>query len=216
MLTINCLWYKLLQTVSVQLNEGANTLENKLKQTLKFFKLNESTISTVLGAIIIVVVVLLGVRYFKNLDITTGKITDTSATTQQEETAEGIYTVKAGDSLWSIAQNQLGDGHKWVEIAQENSITNPGMIEVGQKLKITSTIEAVKTVDERETTEQKIDTSTPNSILGATYTVEHGDTLWTIAVRAYGDGYKWVEIARENNLTNPNVIHSGNILTLPR
>lgn len=43
-----------------------------------------------------------------------------------------------------------------------------------------------------------------------------GDHLWGIAVRAYGDGYKWVEIARENNLVNPNLIHPGNVLSLPR
>lgn len=48
-----------------------------------------------------------------------------------------------------------------------------------------------------------------------TYTVVHGDTLWDIAVKQYNDGYKWSDIARANNLVNPNIIHSGNILTLP-
>jgi nucleoid-associated protein YgaU len=43
-----------------------------------------------------------------------------------------------------------------------------------------------------------------------------GDSLWKIAVRAYGDGYKWVSIAKANKLVNPNLIHSGNVLTLPR
>lgn len=49
-----------------------------------------------------------------------------------------------------------------------------------------------------------------------TYVVKQGDYLWDIAVRAYGDGYKWVEIARANELENPDVIHSGNELKLPR
>lgn len=54
------------------------------------------------------------------------------------------------------------------------------------------------------------------SIDGTTYTVVHGDNLWEIAVRAYGNGYKWVEIAKANNLSHPGVIHAGNTLTLPR
>jgi nucleoid-associated protein YgaU len=40
--------------------------------------------------------------------------------------------------------------------------------------------------------------------------------LWTIAVRAYGDGYKWTEIAKANKLVNPNLIHPGNVFVLPR
>ena len=55
-----------------------------------------------------------------------------------------------------------------------------------------------------------------NSITGSRYTVQKDDYLWEIAVRAYGDGYKWVEIARANKLVNPNIIHPGNMLTLPR
>lgn len=55
-----------------------------------------------------------------------------------------------------------------------------------------------------------------NTIDGTSYTVVHGDTLWDIAERAYGDGHKWVDIAKANHLSNPNLIHSGNTFTLPR
>jgi nucleoid-associated protein YgaU len=51
---------------------------------------------------------------------------------------------------------------------------------------------------------------------GSSYTVAKGDSLWTIAVKEYNDGYKWAEIARANKLGNPDVIHVGNTLTLPR
>ncbi|PIZ97158.1 MAG: lectin, partial [Candidatus Levybacteria bacterium CG_4_10_14_0_2_um_filter_35_8] len=37
-----------------------------------------------------------------------------------------------------------------------------------------------------------------------------------IAVRAYGDGYRWVDIARANGLENPDLIFSGNVLKIPR
>ncbi|MEM7578355.1 MAG: LysM peptidoglycan-binding domain-containing protein [Cyanobacteria bacterium P01_A01_bin.80] len=33
------------------------------------------------------------------------------------------YTIKSGDNLWQIAQQQLGDGNRWVEIEKENGTT---------------------------------------------------------------------------------------------
>lgn len=35
------------------------------------------------------------------------------------------YTVKSGDSLWSIAKKELGDGNRWVEILEEDGTTFP-------------------------------------------------------------------------------------------
>ena len=55
-----------------------------------------------------------------------------------------------------------------------------------------------------------------NPITGGTYTVVHGDTLWDIACRAYGDCYQWTKIAEANNLSNPGLIHPGNEFTIPR
>ncbi len=48
------------------------------------------------------------------------------------------YTVKAGDSLSSIAQQQLGDSGRWQEIYDANkaAIKDPNLIVVGQKLTI--------------------------------------------------------------------------------
>ena len=92
-----------------------------------------------------------------------------------------------------------GDGFKWVDIATENKLADASIIEEGQKL----------VIPELETKETEAITST-------TYEVVEGDTLWNIAVRAYGDGYSWVKIASENKLVNPNIIHVGNMLVLPR
>ena len=46
------------------------------------------------------------------------------------------YTVQNGDSLWKIAQDKLGSGQRWDEIyeANKDTISNPGMIYVGQVL----------------------------------------------------------------------------------
>lgn len=50
--------------------------------------------------------------------------------------AFGDYTVKFGDSLSKIAQNELGDGDRWKEIAELNGLKRPYKLEVGQTLKM--------------------------------------------------------------------------------
>jgi nucleoid-associated protein YgaU len=54
------------------------------------------------------------------------------------------------------------------------------------------------------------------TISGDSYTVMHGDNLWSIAIKAYGNGYKWTQIAKANKLTHPGTIHAGNVLQIPR
>lgn len=44
------------------------------------------------------------------------------------------YIVKQGDHLWDIAQSELGNGARYMEIAELNGISNPNRISVGQEL----------------------------------------------------------------------------------
>lgn len=153
----------------------------------------------VLGFFVIVIVGVLVVKYLKT---DRGTIPQELLNgTNSTEMSTKVHTVTRGDNLWNIAVTYYGDGFKWTEIATENKLNNASIIEVGQEL----TIPNVETI-----------ASTADSITTATYEVIKGDNLWDIAVRAYGDGYKWVEIANANNVVNPNIIHSGNILVLPR
>ena len=46
------------------------------------------------------------------------------------------YTVKSGDTLYSIAKSKLGSGDKYQYLATYNGISNPNLIYVGQVLKI--------------------------------------------------------------------------------
>ncbi len=47
------------------------------------------------------------------------------------------------------------------------------------------------------------------------YTVIKNDTLWAIAKKFYGDGSKYMSIAKANNIPNPNSIRVGQVLTIP-
>lgn len=155
----------------------------------------------ILGAIVIVVVGVLVVNYFKEKGVTVPGVS-----TEKEANIK-THVVAKGETLWVIAEKYYGSGYNWVDIAKDNNLTNPGSIETGQVLTIPD-VSAKKITATKATLEEPIS--------GATYQVVRGDNLWKIAVRAYGDGYKWVEIAKENKLNNPDLIHAGNILILPR
>ena len=123
------------------------------------------------------------------------------------------HTVVKGETLWSIAENSYGSGYNWVDIKKANNLTND-TIEVGQKLVMpddVATNEPTATLTSQAQTD-----SQQLSITGDVYTVVKGDCLWDIAVKAYGDGFAWTKIAQANNLDNPNIIHPGNSLILPR
>ena len=50
-----------------------------------------------------------------------------------------------------------------------------------------------------------------------TYTVKSGDSLSKIAKHLYGDANKWHQIyeANKDKIKNPDLIHPGEVLTLP-
>ena len=48
------------------------------------------------------------------------------------------------------------------------------------------------------------------------YVLQSGEGLWDVAVKFYGDGYKWIDIAKENGLeNNPDNIEPGTKLIIP-
>ena len=116
---------------------------------------------------------------------------------EEESDSSNSYTVKEGDTLWNIAQNLLGDGNKYQIIADYNGIGNPSLIHVGDVLSIPDIIDT------------KEEEAPP-----ADYIVQEGDTLWSIAERAYGDGSKYTELAEKNGLENPELIYPGQRIML--
>lgn len=188
-----------------------------LKNLLKRIKVNESTISTLLGVLVILVIGVLIFNYFRGVN-KPGEETSSSPSPEKLELVEKegklyplglptVHKVAQNEHLWAIAEKYYGSGYNWVDIAKANNLGNSNLLAVGQELTIPDAA-VIKPVIKEPVFGETIENNQ--------YVVEKGDHLWGIAVRAYGDGYKWMEIARENNLDNPNLIHPGNVLTLPR
>ncbi len=175
---------------------------------------SKSYMSLIYGAVTVVVlfaIVFLGIRAFNQRNV--------EITEEAGQTKVTLYEVKEGDTLWSISEKFYKDGFQWQKIAEENKIPISGKIETGMKLTIPE-ISVSTTVSPAPTIAVAPDTRPAATevakITGNSYTVVRDDNLWTIAVRAYGDGYKWVAIAEANNLKNPDLIHAGNKFVLPR
>ncbi len=175
-------------------------------------KWGESYASLFLGVAVVVVAFVLIFSFLQSKS-SSRKAAESTSTISNEEvvnlTMPKSYTVKSGDYLWSIAEKMYGSGYNWVDIASANKLTNPNVVSVG-------TVLVIPDVKPRIITIQNNQAIQPNPITGTSYTVVKGDYLWSIAVRAYGDGYKWTEIAKANNLANPDLIFSGNVLIIPR
>lgn len=206
---------------------------------LDYFSFGESYTSLVLGIVVVIIASILLLSLFKTRpsSVDTQKGTSSTKTSvvneleqrkapqaedkSQPQKGEKIYTVKPGDDLWNIAEIQYKDGYKWSLIAQANNLTNPSVINVGNELVIPevssdSNVSQIQPATPTSSVNQPAQPATPQDITGKTYVIIPGDDLWDIAIRAYGNGYRWVDIARVNNLTNPDLIHSGNTLTIPR
>lgn len=47
------------------------------------------------------------------------------------------------------------------------------------------------------------------------YIVLKGDNLWNISEKYFNDGFRWQEIAKANNIKNPNILIVGQKLVIP-
>ena len=122
--------------------------------------------------------------------------TSTSSSSASQATTSGTYTVKAGDTLSSIASSY---NTTTAALANANSISNANLIYVGQVLKVTGTSSSTSTT-----------TSSTSSTSGS-YTVKSGDSLSAIAA---AHGLNWKTLAAKNNIASPYVIYVGQQLSL--
>ena len=119
------------------------------------------------------------------------------------------YTVQPGDSLSAIARDQLGNADRWPELVDLNPVVadDPDLIHAGTVLLLPAPVAPPAPV------------TSPHS-----YTVRPNDTLSSIAARELGDAERYPEIfeASKNTVqpdgrqvTNPDVIDVGQVLTIP-
>ena len=63
-----------------------------------------------------------------------GRAAAVSQTREEERNVPQTYTVRGGDTLWSIATRFYGDGALWRVLAEKNGIANPKKLTAGRVL----------------------------------------------------------------------------------
>ncbi|ROR71771.1 LysM peptidoglycan-binding domain-containing protein [Bogoriella caseilytica] len=114
------------------------------------------------------------------------------------------YRVVAGDTLSRIAARH---NTTVSAIARENNLSNPNVIRIGQMLRIPSAASGNSNSSSGSSSSGNSSSSTAGR-----YTVRAGDTLSAIAVR---QGTTVSALVRANNLSDPNRLRIGQVLTLP-
>lgn len=210
----------------------------------KDLQLSQSSFSLILGILIVVILGILIYNFFNKPKGVTGPAQQTTSQ-QQADVAKsnlpGQYTVKAGDTLFDIAQKYYNDGNQFPEIMKANKLTDENLIVVGQVLQIPK-MESSPSPSPSPSSNPDVSPSPtdPNQqsnrtqpvvggtggainqtiwgekITSDTYTVQPGDWLSKISGRAYGDIFQFDKIAKANNIANPNLIEPGMVLKIPR
>ena len=125
----------------------------------------------------------------------------TTNTSQTTSSATGTYTVKAGDSLYRIAQN---NNMSLDSLKSLNGLTS-NLIIPGQVLKVSATSSTTATTSNTSNSTQSQTTTSQTS-----YTVKAGDTLWSIA---NANQLTLSELKKLNNLSN-DIIYVGQVLNV--
>ncbi|WP_180368865.1 LysM peptidoglycan-binding domain-containing protein, partial [Oenococcus oeni] len=146
----------------------------------------------------------LAFKYSGTVVTTTGSTSTPTSSTSSSSTSSSSksYTVASGDTLTSIAKAY---GTTVSAIATANNISNPDYIYVGEVLTIGSSTSTSTSTPTSSTS------SSSTSSSSKSYTVASGDTLTSIA-KAYGTTVS--AIATANNISNPDYIYVGEVLTI--
>lgn len=185
---------------------------------------NQSKLSMVLGGLIILVFGILLFNYFNKGRSSLGPAQQTDQSQQEKQNAANLidkYTVKEGDTLFTIAEKYYQDGTKFEDIAKANNLSDVNLIETGQSLAIPKIETSAPSPTPTAASPQQNNSPSPDTDWGSkisenTYTVQEGDWLSKIAGRTYGDIFEYQKIAEANNIPNPDYILPGQVLTIPR
>lgn len=130
------------------------------------------------------------------------------------------YTIREGDTLWSIASRQLGDGKRHEEIARLNRdrMGKDGTLHVGASLRLPPRTHAAKTPSKPADTDKPGSLAATRKKNGKTfYTVKSGDTLGGIAAKFLGSSSKYEDIllANASTLKDEDSLEVGMELMIP-
>jgi len=125
------------------------------------------------------------------------------------------HLVKSGETLWSIAERELGDGMRWPQIAE----LNHGVLQSDGHA-----LDDSHWVNTGWTLALPADQTAGGSASQTSYTVQPGDTLTEIAQQELGSADRFEEIVAASSgieqpggahLTDPDVLGVGWTLTVP-
>ena len=130
---------------------------------------------------------------------TSSVVTSIAPPAASAKPSSSLHTIiiQPGDSLWKLAQQNLGRGSRWQELLAANpSIVDPTHIAAGTEILVPAKVTGLKS-------DLKI-------------TVQRGDTLSRIARATYSRAAAWRCIAEANpEIADANRIYEGQQLVLP-
>ncbi|MER6405914.1 hypothetical protein ABT269_20745 [Streptomyces viridosporus] len=141
-----------------------------------------------------------------------------------------VRDVRPAESLWSIAERELGDGERWREIAALNegrtmpdgqTFTSSSFLQPGWQLQMPDASAAAGGLHIQLAGQA----STASGESGRVVTVHEGDYLSKIAERELGDAGQWPELFDASRgkpqpdglpaITDPDMIYAGQQITVP-
>ncbi len=152
---------------------------------------------------------------------------DTTRTTERSLQAEPAlptpweYHVRENDSLYSIAQKQLGSGGRWQEIRDLNKdrLSNGSVLRIGLRLRMPADAKRPTSIDAtpRPIADARTERREPTPRKASEYTVEPGDTLGQISQRLLGTVRRMDEIITLNSdkISDADEIRVGMTLRIP-
>lgn len=151
--------------------------------------------------------------------------------TSSSAAAQSSYTVREmrpAESLWAIAERELGHGERWREIARLNEgrvMTHGQVFRANSFLQPGWTLEMPTPTGLSDGPQEQLGGEATAGSSDHAVTVHSGDYLSKIAEEELGDGTKWPALftASEGKpqpdglpeITNPNVIYAGQQVTVP-
>jgi len=157
-------------------------------------------------------------RTAQNLVKTTPKPAAKPSVAQKSKVEQPqIYTILPNDTLSEIAQEQLGSQRRMSEILAANPGLDANHLVPGEKLVLPGRTSGAVAANAKKASDTVREANSGTRT--HTHTVSAGDSLWSLAEKYYGKGYKVDRIVSANPklLKDKNtVLNIGWVLTIPK